>query len=45
MMEEIKKNDLKNLKFVKKDKLDNDVISQIQTEMESVNDAMSSAGF
>ena len=43
MMEEIKRNDLKNLKFLKKDKIDNKVLSQIRSELES--DARSQTGF
>jgi len=35
MMEEIKRNDLKNLKFLKKNKIDNEVLSQIRSELES----------
>lgn len=34
-MEEIKRNDLKNLKFLKKNKIDNEVLSQIRSELES----------
>ena len=35
MMEEIKRNDLKNLKFLKKNKIDHEVLSQIRSELES----------
>jgi len=35
MMEEIKRNDLKNLKFVKPGKVDHEVISQLRSEIES----------
>ena len=34
-MEDIKRNDLKNLKFLKKNKIDNEVLSQIRSELES----------
>ena len=42
-MQDIKKHDLQNLRFVKTSKVDPDVLSQIHSDMES-NDAFSSDG-
>jgi hypothetical protein len=35
MMKEIRETDLKNLKFVKKNKLDHEILSQIRSDAES----------
>jgi hypothetical protein len=43
MMEEIKRNDLKNLKFVKNTKMDHEIVSQLRSEIES--DIQSQTGF
>ena len=43
MMKEIKQTDLKNLKFIKKDKLDVEVLSQLRSEVDS--DTQSVTGY